>query len=79
MVKAKFLFSCFIELCSFALMVAVTILRMTILSESSLYRNNALMNATPFALGMALVIFGLFNFIFIGGFLRQRINLGSLS
>ena len=75
-VKAKFLFSCFIELCSFALMVAVTILRMTILLESSLYRNNALMNATPFALGMALVIFGLFNFIYIGGFFKTAYKFG---
>ncbi len=69
-VKGKFLFSCFIELCSFALMAVVTILRMIIFSESSVYRNNALMNANPFALGMALVIFGLFNFIFIGGFFK---------
>ena len=67
-VKGKFLFSCFIELCSFALMAVIVILRMTIFSESSVYRNNALMNANPFALGMALLIFGLFNFIFIGGF-----------
>lgn len=44
-VRGKFLFSCFIELCSFALMAAAVILRMTIFSESSVYRNNALMNA----------------------------------
>ncbi|WP_257194412.1 ABC-2 transporter permease [Acetivibrio clariflavus] len=75
-VKGKFLFSCFIELCSFTLMVAVTILRMTIFSESTVYRNNALMNANPFALGMAFVIFGLFNFIFIGGFFKTAYNFG---
>jgi hypothetical protein len=75
-VKAKFLFSCFIELCSFALMVAVTIMRMTILSESSVYRSNALMNANPFALGMALTIFGLYNSIFIGGFFKTAYNFG---
>ena len=75
-VRGKFLFSCFIELCSFALMAATVILRMTIFSESSLYRNNALMNANPFALGMALLIFGLFNFIFIGGFFKTAYKLG---
>ncbi len=75
-VKGKFLFSCFIELCSFVLMAVIVILRMTILSESSVYRNNALMNANPFALGMALLIFGLFNFIFIGGFFKTAYKFG---
>lgn len=75
-VRGKFLFSCFIELCSFVLMAAVTILRMTIFSESSVYRNNALMNANPFALGMALLIFGLFNFILIGGFFKTAYKFG---
>ncbi len=75
-VKGKFLFSCFIELCSFALMATATILRMTMLSETSVYRNNALMNANPFALGMALLIFGLYNYIFIGGFFKTAYNFG---
>jgi len=75
-VKGKFLFSCFIELCSFVLMTAAVILRMTILSESPVYRNNALMNANPFALGMALLIFGLFNFVFIGGFFKTAYKFG---
>lgn len=75
-VRGKFLFSCFIELCSFALMTATVILRMTIFSESSVYRNNALMNANLFALGMALLIFGLFNFIFIGGFFKTAYKFG---
>ena len=69
-VKGKFLFVCFIELCSFILMAIVTILRMTVLSEAVAYRSNALMNANPFALGAALLIFGLFNLIFVGGFFR---------
>ena len=69
-VKGKFLFVCFVELCSFFLMVVSTALRMTALSEAAAYRNNALMNANPFALGVALLIFGLFNLIFVGGFFR---------
>lgn len=75
-VKGKYLFSCFIELCSFALMVAITLLRMTILSESSVYRSNALMNANPFALAMALIIFALFNCVFIGGFFKTAYKFG---
>ena len=69
-VKGKFLFACFIELCSFLLMIIATVLRMTVMSEAEVYRHNALMNANLFALGMALFIFGLFNLIFIGGFFR---------
>ena len=69
-VKGKYLFSCFIELCSFLLMAASTLIRMTVLSDAAPYRGNALMNANPFALGAALVIFGLFNAIFIGGFFK---------
>ena len=75
-VQGKYLFFCFIELCSFALMSAVTIIRMTVLSESPVYRNNVMMNANPFALGMALVIFGLFNFVFIGSYLKTAYNFG---
>ena len=69
-VKGKFFFVCFIELCSFLLMAIVVVLRMTVMSEGEVYRHNALMNANPFALGMALLIFGLFNLIFVGGFFR---------
>ena len=69
-VKGKFLFVCFIELCGFLLMAVVTVLRMTLMSEAAAYRHNALMNANPFALGVALLIFGLFNLIFVGGFFR---------
>ena len=69
-VKGKFLFVCFIELCGFLLMAIVTVVRMTVMSEAEAYLHNALMNANPFALGMALLIFGLFNLIFVGGFFR---------
>lgn len=69
-VKGKLAFACFIELCGFALMAAATVLRMTVFSDAAVYRENALMNANPFALGAALVIFGLFNLIFIGGFFK---------
>ena len=69
-VKGKFLFVCLIELCGFLLMAIATVLRMTVLSEAGAYRRNALMNANLFALGVALLIFGLFNLLFIGGFFR---------
>ena len=67
-VKGKYLFTCLVELCAFLLMAVASVLRMTVLSDAVVYRNNALMNANFFALGMALVGFGLFNLIFVGGF-----------
>ncbi|MGN0452674.1 MAG: ABC-2 transporter permease [Ruminococcus sp.] len=75
-VKGKFLFSCFIELCSMLLMAIATALRMTALADSTVYRNNALMNANLFALGFVFIIFGLFNLIFIGGFFKTAYKFG---
>ena len=69
-VKGKYLFVCFIEACGLALMAIATAIRMTVLADAPVYRNNALMTANPFALGMALLIFGLFNGIFVGVFFR---------
>ena len=69
-VKGKYQFSILIELSGFFVMAVLTIVRMTVLSNSTLYRQNALMNANPFFLGMALLIFGMFNLIFIGGFFK---------
>ncbi len=69
-VKGKYLFVCLIEGCALLLMALAVVLRMTVLSESLVYRGNALMNANLFALGMASMIFGLFNAIFVGGFFK---------
>ena len=75
-VKGKYLFSCAIELCSVVLMAAAVVLRMTLLADATAYRSNALMNGNLFALGAALVIFGLFNLIFIGGFFKTAYKFG---
>ena len=69
-VKGKYLFVCLIEGCAFLLMTLSVLLRMTVFAQSEVYRVNALMNANFFALGMACVIFGLFNLIFVGGFFK---------
>lgn len=74
-VKGKYLFTCMIELCAFGVMAAVTLLRMTALAAAPVYLQNALMNANPFALGTALLIFGEFNLIFVGGFFKTAYKL----
>ena len=75
-VKGKYLFVCFIEACAFVLMTIVTAVRMTAFKDSVVYRANALMTANLFALGAALFIFGLFNWIFVGGFFNSSYRLG---
>ena len=75
-VKGKYQFVLLIELCGFALMAILTVVRMTVLTDSAVYRQNVLMNANPFFLGAALLIFGLFNMIFVGGFFKTAYEIG---
>ena len=76
-VKGKFQFSILVELTGFVIMAILTLVRMTLLSGSRVYRQNVLMNANLFYLGMALFIFGLFNLIFIGGFFKTAYKFSS--
>jgi hypothetical protein len=75
-VKGKYLFVCLIEGCSFVLMAVSVMLRMTVFSKSAAYLSNPMMNANLFALGLACVIFGLFNRIFVGGFFQTAYKFG---
>ena len=75
-VKGKYCFVCLIEVCALALMAAAVIVRATVLADAPVYRENALMNANLFALGAALLIFGLFNLIFVGGFFKTAYKQG---
>lgn len=75
-VRSKFLFSIFIEMCEFAVMIIVTLIRMTALADALVYRTNALMNANFISLGFALLIFGCFNAVFICGFFKTAYNYG---
>ena len=72
----KYQFVMTVELCGFALMAILTLLRMTILKDAVVYGQNALMNANLFYLGSALFVFGLFNVIFVGGFFRTAYQIG---
>lgn len=75
-VRARYAFVCLIELAAFALMAVLTVLRMTILSGSQVYRENVLMTANPVYLGFAAVIFALFNGVFVGGYFRTAYRFG---
>ena len=75
-VKGKYQFCILIELCGFFMMAILTLVRMTVLSEAVTYKQNALMNANPFFLGIALLVFGMFNMSFVGGIFRTAYRLG---
>ncbi len=75
-VRGKYLFVCLIEMSAFVLMTAVAVIRAVFLSGSEVYLSNPLMNANGFALALALLIFALFNFIFVSGFFRTAYSLG---
>ena len=76
-VRGKYLFVCVIEGLAVLIMTAVVIIRMTLLKNAEVYLNSTLMNANFFAIACALVIFGLFNTIFVGGFFRTAYKFGA--
>ena len=75
-VKAKFAFTCCIQMAGFALCAALTAVRMTALSAAAPYINNAMMNATPLFLAFVLLIFAAFNWLFLGGFFKTTYKIG---
>jgi len=74
-VKAKFIFTCFIQLCSFVLSLILTLVRMTALKNATVYTSNVMMNANQVYLAFALIIFGLFNVVFVKSFFRTAYKL----
>lgn len=75
-VRSKFIFCIFIELCSFVLSLVLTFVRMTALSESAVYLQNAMMNANLAYLGYILIIFAAFHFVFVREFFRTAYYYG---
>ena len=75
-VRAKYAFTVIIELAAFAVMAALTIIRMTLLADAPVYTANAMMNANQVFLAWALVVFALFNAIFLGGFFKTAYKYG---
>lgn len=75
-VKARYLFCIVVEGCYFFVTTIPVMLRMSLLSEVAVYRHNPLMNANLVYLGFVLLILGLFNWIFVGGFFKTAYKLG---
>lgn len=75
-VRAKYIFCVCIQLCYFLITGAVALVRMAILADVPVYRNNALMPANLVYLGAVLLIFGCFNAIFVCGFFQNAFKFG---
>ena len=75
-VKGKFAFVLLLEGASFIIMTIVTALRMSVLKDAAVYRENPLMGANLVFLGWALVMFGLFNLCFVRGFFKTAYYIG---
>lgn len=75
-VKAKFGFTILIQMLGFTMMVLLTFFRMTVLPHAAPYVQNAMMNANQFFLAGNLLVFALFNGLFLGGFFKTADRCG---
>ncbi|MBQ6164465.1 MAG: ABC-2 transporter permease [Clostridia bacterium] len=75
-VGAKYVFTCMIQTLGFTLCAALTAVRMTALSSSAPYVNNAMMNPSPVSLAFTLLIFAAFNVLFVGGYFKTAYKIG---
>ena len=75
-VTAKYLFVLFIELTAFILCTLLTITRMKILGTAVPYATNQLMNANMAYLGYTMIVFAVFNSIFLAGFFKTTYKIG---
>ena len=76
-VKAKYAFVLVVEAAAFLLSALLAALRMTVLGASTEYLASFTMPANLMFLGFALMIFGCFNSVFLGGFFRTMDGVGS--
>ena len=75
-VTAKYLTTVFFQALALLVMCLLTVLRLTVLRGAAAYVNNALLAANLTFLGLALVIFAMYNIVFLGGFFRTAYRLG---
>ena len=76
-VKAKYITGVLLQMTAFAICIVCTVVRMTFLSDVRIYTTNAIMGANLVFLAFVLLIFAIFNVIFVGEFLKQPMGLES--
>ncbi len=75
-VKARYLFCVCIQMMSFLVSSVVAALRMTALREVTVYKENVMLSANLTFLAFMLIIFMLFNVIFVGYFFKTAYKYG---
>ena len=75
-VRAKYAAAVILQMIAFSACAVCTCIRMTLLSEAEVYKTNVLMAANLVFLAFVLLIFMVFNVIFIGGFFRTAYGIG---
>ena len=75
-VKAKYKFTVLIQMIAFAISAAITLLRMTLMTDAHPYITNPMMNANQAYLAYMLLVFALFNWIFLCGFFKTAYKFG---
>ena len=75
-VTAKYLVTVMFQLIALAVMILLTVLRLTALRSAAPYVENALLPANLTYLGVVLLIFAMYNVIFLGGFFKTAYKFG---
>ena len=75
-VRAKFRFAVMIQMLFFVISAALTLVRMTLMKNAAPYVTNVMMNANQAYLGYILLVFALFNCIFLCGFFKTAYKIG---
>lgn len=75
-VKAKYAAAVALQMIAFVLFAVFTLIRMVLMSDAEVYTKNVLMTANPVFLAFVLLIFALFNVIFLGGFFKTAYAFG---
>lgn len=75
-VKAKYLAAAVLQMAAFILCAVCTLVRMIFMSDAGAYETNVMMAANLVYLAFVLLIFAVFNWIFIGGFFKTAYGIG---
>ncbi len=75
-VKGKYLAAAVLQMAAFLLCAVCTLVRMIFMSDAGVYESNVMMAANLVYLAFVLLIFAVFNWIFIGGFFKTAYAIG---
>lgn len=75
-VKVKYIAAAVMQMLALVLMAIFTAVRMTVMADSAVYMKNVMMPANLVFLAFVLLIFAVFNAVFIGTFFRTAYSIG---